>query len=210
MGRYLDAIQHLREAQALFERLNDLRGQTISVVNLSRLLYFTSDVTASFTWAQRGFDLTRALQSKPLEAVALGNLGVAERELGLLDRAMEHLEASIALRRELGGQVIDRCLDMADLIGAYLKADRLADAERLTHELLAIYAHEAEHFSQPQRVLFAAAQTYRALGDAAHAADLLVQACAIVQQQIDALPDAASQQLARMIPYNREILEACE
>jgi predicted ATPase len=210
LGRYLDAIEHLRAAQALFERLNDLRGQTVSAVNLSRLLYFTGEATASLTWAQRGLDLTRALQSKPLEAVALGNLGVAERELGLLDRAIEHLEASIELRRELGGQVIDRCLDMADLIGAYLKADRLADAERLTHELLAIFAHEAEHFSQPQRVLFAAAQTYRALGDGAHAADLLAQARAIVQQQLDALPDATSRQLARMIPYNREVLEACE
>jgi predicted ATPase len=210
LGRYLDAIDHLRAAQALFERLNDLRGQTISAVNLSRLLYFTGDATAALKWAQHSLDLTRALQSKPLEAAALGNLGVAERELGQLDRAVEHLEASIELRRELGGQVIDRCLDMADLIGAYLKADRLTDAERLTHEMLAIFAHEAEHFSQPQRVLFAAAQTYRALGDAAHAADLLAQACAIVQQQIDALPDAASQQLARLIPYNREILEACE
>jgi tetratricopeptide (TPR) repeat protein len=209
LGRYLDAIDHLHAAQALFERLNDLRGQTVSAVNLSRLLYFTGDATASLSWAQRGLELTRALQSKPLEAVALGNVGVAERELGKLDRAIEHLEAGIELRRELGGQVIDRCLDMADLIGAYLKADRLPDAEQLTHEMLAIYAHEADQFSQPQRVLFAAAQTYRALGDAAHALELLAQACAVVQQQIDALPDAASRQLAQMIPYNREILEVC-
>jgi len=209
MGRYLDAIDHLRAAQALFERLNDLRGQTISAVNLSRLLYFTGDATASFTWAERGLELTRVLQSKPLEAVALGNLGVAERELGQLDRAIEHLAAAIKLRGELGGQVIDRCLDMADLIGAYLKADRLSDAERLTREMLAIYAHEADHFAQPQRVMFAAVQTYRALGDAAHAMELLRQACGIVQQQINALPDAESRRLAQLIPYNREILEAC-
>jgi len=209
VGRYREAIDHLRQAQAIFERLNDLRGQTICAVNLSRLLYFTGDAAASLTWAQRGLELTHALHSKPLEAAAFGNLGVAERELGRLDQAIVHLEASVELRRELGGQVIDRCLDMADLIGAYLQADRVVDAERLTREMMAIYAHEAEHFSQPQRVLFAAAQTYRAVGDTAHSAALLAQACTSVQQQIDALPDVESRVLAQQIPYNREILEAC-
>jgi hypothetical protein len=75
--------------------------------------------------------------------------------------------------------------------------------------MLAIYAHEADQFSQPQRVLFAAAQIYRALGDKEHALELLAQACVLVQQQIDALPDVESRRLAQLIPYNREILAAC-
>jgi hypothetical protein len=68
--------------------------------------------------------------------------------------------------------------------------------------------HAAEQISDPQRVLWAAAQTYRALSDAPRAQELLAQAHAALQQQADAVPDPESRATFMELPFNSEILAA--
>jgi hypothetical protein len=99
---------------------------------------------------------------------------------------------------------------MSDLVIAYLRIGNLDAARQATEEMLTLYAACAERLREPQRPLWAAAQTYRALGGNARAAELLAQAHTALQAKAAAIPDPESQAAFRQIPYNREVLAAHE
>ena len=108
-----------------------------------------------------------------MNSQALGNLGAAERELGELQAAIGHMEAGIAMLRQLG-QPANYAGDLVDLTIAYLRAGKLPDARRASEEMLALLDNSsADAMPQPQSMLWAAARTYRALGDSARAQALL-------------------------------------
>ncbi|HEY3227748.1 MAG TPA: tetratricopeptide repeat protein, partial [Roseiflexaceae bacterium] len=205
LGRYAEALDAFNQAEALFGELSDLRGQAASALNSAYTALLTSDYQAGKAAALRGLKLARMMEHRAFEATALANLGAAERELGKLPRAVAHMQAGLAIRRELG-QPANLASDLCDLTIAYLRAGDLALARQASDEMLAI--HAAEQISDPQRVLWAAAQTYRALSDAPRAQELLAQAHAALQQQADAVPDPESRATFMELPFNSEILAA--
>ena len=62
----------------------------------------------------------------------------------------------------------------------------------------------------PQYILWAAAQTYRAVGDKARAQDLLQHAAEVMRQRIADIPEPESQSSYYELPFNRQIVAAVE
>lgn len=209
LGRYDEARAAFEQADEIFRRLDDLRGQTIAALNLGMAAAYQEDYPAAKAAAQRALELARSMSSRPLEANALGNLGAAERELGELSQAIEHMEAGLAIRRELG-QAAELGADLCDLTVAYLRAGRLEDARLAAQELLELHAAAAEAMMHPQYVLWAAAQTYEALGETQRAQELLTQAHRTLQERANAIPDPESRATFLALPFNRQIRAAYE
>ncbi|MFZ5916956.1 MAG: ATP-binding protein [Chloroflexota bacterium] len=208
LGRFSLATDYIGRAEALARELHDARGQVIAAINLGGLANLQGDFAAGQAAAQRALDLARALKSQMFEAYALGQLGSAACGLGQFDQAITHLRAAVALYRTTGGLATDLCLDLSDLTIAQLRAGQLGAARQTMAEMLALYAEYAERVREPQRILWAAAQTHRAAGDLARAAELLAQAYALLQAQAESSFDSESRQAQYGLPFNREILQA--
>ena len=208
LGEYIESMQAFHTAEALFEALHDPRGQAAGALNISFTALQQGDYAQSKSAALRALELARSLQNPVYESQALGNLGAAERELGELQAAIGHMEAGIAMLRQLG-QPANYAGDLVDLTIAYLRAGKLPDARRASEEMLALLDNSsADAMSQPQSMLWAAARTYRALGDSARAQALLEQAHAALQTKVAEIPDARSQSTFLALIFNRELLAA--
>src|SRR5947209_7793785 len=113
------------------------------------------------------------MKNRLFEAYALGNLGAAERELGRSERVIAHMEAGLHMRREIGQAPVELATDLCDLTIAYLRAGDLRRAQQTAGEMLDLLSADQEHMTYPQFILWAAAQAYRAVGQAERAGELL-------------------------------------
>ncbi len=209
LGRYAEGLALIRRAEAIFRELNDVRGQAVCALNEGMITLYLEDYTAGRSASRRGLELARQMNSRLMEANALANLGAAERELGELPQAIAHMEAGLAIRRTLG-QPAELGTDLCDLTVAYCRCDNLDAAQRATVEMLELYAQFEASMMHPQYILWAAAQTYRALGDEARAQDLLKRAADVMRQRAADIPDPESQSSYYDLPFNRQILVAVE
>ncbi len=209
LGHHAEGIELCSKAEALFRQLKNPRAQAICATNISAAAFGLGDYPLAKSAATRNLELARAVNDPISQAFAFANLGRAERELGELDQAIEHMQAGLDLRRTLN-ETDGACTNMSDLVIAYLCIGDLDAARQATEEMLTLYAACAERLREPQRPLWAAAQTYRTLGGDARAAELLAQAHTALQAKAAAIPDSESQAAFRQIPYNREVLAAHE
>ncbi len=209
LGRYAEGLEAFRKAQTLFESLNDLRGQAVSTLNLGMTAFYQCSFATAKSAAQRALELARSMTSPTLEASALANLGAAERELGELQVAIQHMQAGLAIRRALG-QPAELGTDLCDLTLAYLRAGKLDAARQSADEMLSLHAKASESMVRPEYILWVAAQTRYALGDTERARDLLAQAYAQLKRKADAIPDAESRASFLEFRFNREISAAYE
>jgi predicted ATPase/DNA-binding SARP family transcriptional activator len=209
LGHYTDALAQDRRAATLFQALDDPRGQAVSAINLAWHATLQGDYATARASAQRGLELARAMNSPVYEAYALSNLGAAERELGELPAAIGHMQAGIALRQTLG-QTVEYATDLCDLTIAYLRAGQLDEARQTADEMLGLLAIDPAAMTYPQYLLWAAAQTYQASGEAQRAAQLLGEAHTALQQKADAIPDPESRASFLQMSFNRELLAAFE
>jgi predicted ATPase len=209
LGHHAEGIELCSKAEALFKYLKNPRAQAICATNISAAAFGLGDYTLAKSAAMRNLELARAVSDPISQAFAFANWGRAERELGELDPAIEHMQAGLELRRALHETEL-LCTNMSDLVIAYLRIGDLGQARQAAEEMLTLYDACAERLREPQRPLWAAAQTYRALGDDARAAELLAQAHSALQAKAAAIPDPESRAAFRQIPYNREVLIAHE
>jgi tetratricopeptide (TPR) repeat protein len=209
LGHHAEGIELCRKAEAIFEALKDVRGQMMCALNISAAAFGLGDYALAKAAATRNLELAQAIKIPNSEAFAFANLGRAERELGELDQAIEHMKAGLDIRRRLNETDL-HCTNMSDLVIAYLWVGNLEAARQATEEMLSLYDACADRLREPQRPLWAAAQTYRALGDEPRAAELLAQAHTALQSKAAAIPDPESQAAFRQIPYNRDVLAAHE
>jgi tetratricopeptide (TPR) repeat protein len=120
--------------------------------------------------ASSALDLTREMAYPVFEAGALSSLGNAERRLGEYDAAIEHFEASIAIRRPVQ-EPHDFVDDLADLAITYVEAQRPERALAIAQELCAIGAVSFDGAFWPHYAWWAAAAGLRAGGEV-RAADI--------------------------------------
>jgi len=86
----------------------------------------------------------------------------------------------------------------------------LPEAQKAAEEMLDLLSADAEHMTHPQFILWAAAQTYRALGQAGRASELLGGAHQAFLEKLAAIPDPESRETFAQLPYNRELTSAYE
>ncbi|MBM2842407.1 MAG: hypothetical protein HW404_244 [Anaerolineales bacterium] len=207
LGQYAAARSSFETAETIFRELEDVRGQAISALNLGMVAFYQGDHGTARLAAERGLALARQMGSQVMEANALANLGAAEREADDLEPAIEHMQAGVELRRKVG-QPAELAVDLCDLTVAYLRTGDLEAARRTTQEMLALHDAAPESMMYPQHILWAAAQTAHAGGDAQRSRELLAQAAATLEAKAAAIPDAASRAAFLELPFNRRIRQA--
>ncbi|MDW8101026.1 MAG: AAA family ATPase [Anaerolineae bacterium] len=204
LGRYPQAWQTLERAERLFAQIQDQRGEAVCAINRAVIAHYQADYAAARLQAQRGLERAQAIGSRPLQAAALIALGAAERELGHERQALEHLQAGLSLRRELG-QTSDLCHDLVDLVETYLRLNDLEAARLAMEEMLTLYRAAPAGILHPQAVLWAAAKTLRALGETAQADALLMEARAMLESRAAAIPHEEARRAFLNLPFNRQL-----
>ncbi len=109
--------------------------------------------------AQSALGLSRELGYPVFEAAALSTLGNAERRLGKFDTAIEHFEASLAIRRPVQAPS-DFVDDLSDLVLAYVEAKQPDRALEVARELAGIGAVSFDGALWPHYAWWATAQGF--------------------------------------------------
>ncbi len=91
LGLLEDARTSLTDALEIFEAVDDWRGRAVALTNLSMVRLLQQAPSEAKDLGVRALDASRKIANSVIEAAALANLGNAERELGDVDAALEHM-----------------------------------------------------------------------------------------------------------------------
>ncbi|NTU84783.1 MAG: tetratricopeptide repeat protein, partial [Chloroflexales bacterium] len=101
-GRFDEAEQVLREAQAICERAGDRRGLAQTMQLLSQICFEVDRLEEAERLARRSYELAQPLGNRPGLAAALGRIGVVLMHLSRCVEAVGYLERSLAHYEALG------------------------------------------------------------------------------------------------------------
>ncbi len=143
-GLLLEAKRLLAEADERFGELDDHFGSTMAKSNRANVALHLGEYVEAARCATEARKLAQAAKSTWLESVALGNLGVAKRELGDIEGALVDSEAGIALARTSPNPA-QLLVDLSEYALTLLRAGRPGDADNVVGEVSALStSHEAE------------------------------------------------------------------
>jgi tetratricopeptide (TPR) repeat protein len=91
-----------RKALAVREAIGDQNGLTYTYVGLASVAQARGDLDKAIGFETQALDQARKTQLKPMEGVALYNLGELNRDAGRYDVAKDFYRQSLALHQELG------------------------------------------------------------------------------------------------------------
>ena len=209
LGNYAAAIHNYEQAYQLGERLGNVDGMASEAINLSYAASLQEDYAAEKEYAQRGVSLARQINNRFLESMSLQNLGEAERELGDLDSARQHLNEALSLLED-ATLVLERASVLTDLALAHWKAGDLPLALQTVEQVLSSYPEVEGKDDNVHRFLWVAAQVLRAAEQPGRAAQVLEQAYRAFQKDLAAIPEAESRQTFAGMNHNRQIAAAHE
>ncbi len=209
LGHYPAANSLYQQALEIEERMGYVENMANECINLSYAASFQADYAAEQKYAQRGVTLARQVSNRYLEAMALQNLGEAERELGDLAAARRDLHAALSILEELA-LTKDRISVLSDLALAHWQAGDLPQALQCAAEILACYPEVEGRDDNTQRYLWSAARIWHAAGQAEQAGQALAQAYHTYQQALAAIPDPESRQAFAQMLHNCQIVAAQE
>ncbi|MBI5293977.1 MAG: AAA family ATPase [Chloroflexi bacterium] len=209
VGNHATAIQNYEQAYEINEKLRDQNGMASEAINISCAASFQGDYAIEKEYAQRAIPLARQIHSGFLEGMALQNLGEAERELGDLESARQHLAESLNFMDD-ATQIVERSSILSDLALTYWKAGDLPLAMQTAEQILSAYPEVEGKDDNVHRFLWVAARILHADGQADHAAATVAQAYAAFQKDAAAIPEAESRRSFAEIRHNRQIVAAHE
>jgi tetratricopeptide (TPR) repeat protein len=206
LGLFEDALLSVERSNAYFETVHEQRTIVANACNASFANLQLGNARAAKSLAETALVGAREIGMPVFEAGVLANLGNAERALGELDAAIEHLTAGIAVRRPIQDPR-DFADDLADLTLAYAAAGRGGDALATARELQAIGAASFEGAFWPHYAWWAAAQGLTAGGDTAAAGVAAARARSELARFADRIDDARARAAFSRIPVNVRIAE---
>lgn len=210
LGRLLEGQQYFEQALKIIQgKQLSPSSEAAEYINLAETASLQQNFALEKKYALLAIKCSRKIDNAFLEGHALYGLGEAERELGDLDNAIQHIREAraIFLRLEMPFETLGV---LGDLALAYLKASRLPEALDCVTDLLAIFPEAQDKRDDPQRSLWAAVQVLRAAGQSDRAVELLVQAYHLVQQKLAIIPDLESREAYANLAFNRQISAAYE
>jgi tetratricopeptide (TPR) repeat protein len=157
----------------------------------------------------KALELARSIPHAGYEAAALANLGGAERELGQIDAAIDHMDAGLAIRRTLAtpGDFLD---DLAHLALVSLMAGDAPKARALMDEFSESLATASPAIFMPQFAFWVGARAYKELDELERARAMLARAHAIVIEQAEAIANQDDRARYMDLAVNREVTAAIE
>ena len=209
LGAFDEAAEAMSRARDTFEALHDKRGLTACDINLAAVRLWQGRPDEARSLAREALALARSLKLPAYEAAALANIGTAERNLGDFKAGIEHLEASLRLRRKVK-RPADAINDLADLVIAYLRAKDIKGALR-TAKLLQSHSDQwLDAALWPQYCYWSLAQAYRAAGMDKEAKAALARAGSELDAASAAIEDPAGRATFARLAFNEEIAAARE
>jgi DNA-binding SARP family transcriptional activator/energy-coupling factor transporter ATP-binding protein EcfA2 len=209
VGEYERALSGFRQANENFALLDDLRGRAVCAVNVGMLAYLTRRYAASRRLSQQALQRARQLNSPYLESAALGNIGAAERELGLLPEAIQHCEEALRIKRGITSTA-DIGSDLADLGLTYLRAGDRTAAVAMADEIMSLGNDSLDSVMYPQYVIWSAAQIFSALKHTLEYRAALRRASAALDKRRALIPDDAWRRTYDDLPFNVAIRAAVQ
>ena len=122
------------DAREHYERVGHRYGRAACFLNEGLLAVWQGRARDAKSLAQAALDGALEIDRAQLRALALANLGHAERELGELDAALSHMHEGLALERELGRPPL--LGNVADAALAYVMHGELGVAVPLAEHIL--------------------------------------------------------------------------
>jgi tetratricopeptide (TPR) repeat protein len=204
LGLFEDALESIERSDALFEVVREQRMSVANRVNASFVKLHLGDARAAKGLALSALAAAREIAFPVFEAAALANLGNAERALGEFDAALEHLEASVAIRRPIQ-EPRDFADDLADLTLAYVAAGNTEAAFSTARELGAIGKTAFDGAFWPHYVWWAISEGLRAGGAEAEAGASATRARAELQQFAARIEDTRARAAFLRVPLAKRI-----
>jgi predicted ATPase/DNA-binding SARP family transcriptional activator len=207
LGLLREALRSIERSNAYFETVQEKRTIVANQVNESFVNLQLGDARAAKALASSALVAAREIAFPVFEAAALANLGNAERALGELEAAMEHMREGIGIRRPIQ-DVRDFADDLADLTLAYVSAGRRDDALATARELHAIGRFRFEGSLWPHYVWWAIAQGFEAGGVAEEARSAVERARAELHEFAAGIADKETRRVFLSLPINQRIAAA--
>jgi predicted ATPase/DNA-binding SARP family transcriptional activator len=203
-GRIVRAEAALTEAERLNEQLGNVRGQEICAINRSFYLLRAGDASGALVAGEYALTLARNLGHLPLEAIALGNVAAAERDLGTLEGAIAHMHEAIALH-ESARRWSNAQDDRTELALALIAAGRIDEARAVGRIL---EDSEIDSATWPQVRHWALAEVARASGGGPSGTAHLRAAREHVRAIAERIENPAEREAFLACPVNRAIVTA--
>jgi DNA-binding SARP family transcriptional activator/tetratricopeptide (TPR) repeat protein len=135
-GAIDEGRRYLLLAREHQRRLQDDRAITASLLNESFLALWQRRPSEAQALATQALERAQRMNHVSYRAAALANLGAAERDLGLIDEALAHMEEGLAQQLQLG-RLPDAVSDLADVALAHaMRGDLDRSGEHVERILL--------------------------------------------------------------------------
>ncbi len=203
-GAFAEALRSIDRSNELFEAVREKRTLVANRVNASFVHGQLGHLDTAKELALSALTLSRELGYPVFEAAALSTLGNAERRLGDFDAAIEHFEASLAIRRPVQ-EARDFVDDLTDLALAYVEAQRPERALQVARELTCIGAESFDGALWPHYAWWAAAQAFRVAGVAREADAAVARARSTLSSFAARIEDESARAAFLDLPVNRTI-----
>ena len=164
----------------------DVRMQYFALSNLGVAAYYDGDFALAKGFELRALDLARQLGSDAFAALVLGDLGVAERELGNLDPALAYLEEAVAIHRRLD-QRLELWTNLARLALVCAARGEMERARDIARDVVERQRVRSEEIEDPAEVLWNAARTLHACGDEREALEVAERAALLQEARLAAI-----------------------
>jgi tetratricopeptide (TPR) repeat protein len=204
LGLFAEALVSIERSNAFFETVHEQRTIVANEVNASFVHLQLGEAQPAKALALSALTAAREIGFPVFEAAALANLGNAERALGEIDAAIEHMTAGIVLRRPVQ-EPRDFADDLADLTLAYVAGGRNVEALATARELEAIGRVSFDGALWPHYVRWAMAQGLAAGGAVAAAAAAAAQARTELRRFAEQIGDARARRAFLSVPVNERI-----
>ncbi|HTM19174.1 MAG TPA: tetratricopeptide repeat protein, partial [Kofleriaceae bacterium] len=140
-GDYDRAMDHLREAQALFEKASDRRGIAGALDDIGKVHWLRGAYGQALEFHRQALAIRRALGERRSIALSLANIGRVHHDSGAFKAAIAQFREALDLRRDIGdmrGVVASLC----DLGGVHsedgqheMALELFGEAEKIAREI---------------------------------------------------------------------------
>ncbi|MBE9080364.1 CHAT domain-containing protein [Romeria aff. gracilis LEGE 07310] len=176
-SQYQEALQSFQQALALYQNIDDQRGEAVSLSNIGGIYLSLGQYERSIEFLQQASAIDHAIGYLPGEAVTLGRLGLAYESLGRYERAIEFYQQALKITREINDRSSQASI-LSNMSLVYHSLSQFDRAIELQQQALSI-AHEiGDHLSE-LNALGNLGLSYASLGQYGRAIDFHLKALTI-------------------------------
>ena len=208
LGDFDGALRAFEECNGYMSSRAEPRTRIVSLLNVGVASTLCGDAVRGKTLAQEALDQARAIGYAVLEASALEDLALAHATGGDYPAAIAAMERAVAMRTETSS-IAWTGMTLAQLALWYVNTGAADRGRACIDRMLAAEDAIARATPWPQICYWAAAQVYRACGDATAARSALERAVTVLTAELERI-DEADRARYLAIGWHRDMFAALE